>query len=713
MYKLIDYTIIRTPALTFSLRKSYDEVIKSPYFQEALFFASDSLYQNVYNDGKKMNDKKLASLIRYINRASTRCTPFGLFAGCSISKIQYDANDTSIIINKNIHKHIRLDMSFLCKLSSFLSNDKEIQKNIIFTQNSTLYKIGEKIRFIEKNNSTFQISCVQSTKELRQILSLSRHGIKIKELISFLIQKGYDATNAQEYLDDLIKSQILIGELQPSITEKDYLFHIIKVINRENIETQNAIFVRQIYDKLKQVKKNKDYRNTCEELYNFISQSNFNINKSNLFQVDFSRSVHEIKISSQLNSDLENLINFLMKRNNINKPKQLQLFTEAFYSRYEEQEIPLLEALDPEIGLGYPIHSNTDYISPILKGFTLPIKVPNEQFVKMDLFHFKLSEKIFKATEYNKHVYLTNEDFLSTSTKITQLPPLIGLMCELTKDNNNTHIYLKSAGAGCGVNLISRFAYMDKRIEDLIYNTCKIEQELNPDTIFAEISYLPEEKIGNILCHPHIRDYEIIFLTSSDIPQNQQISLSDLTISYRNGNLQLRSKKLKKNIIPKLTTAYNFYNCNMPAYRFLCDMQMQQPNIYSPIINLDVLFSVHNFIPRIIYNKNIILSLATWNIQISEIKSFFKIKDSDKLLQGLRQWRDSLKIPQYCQLKDGDNNLFIDWNDFRTIQSLFSIIKNRHNIYISEFLFTPQNAVVKDNFGNPYLNECIFLYQKK
>lgn len=60
---------------------SLKEVCENPYFLNGLFIASRSLFEDFVKNG--ITDKNKQSLIKYIIRSSTRCTPFGLFAGCN------------------------------------------------------------------------------------------------------------------------------------------------------------------------------------------------------------------------------------------------------------------------------------------------------------------------------------------------------------------------------------------------------------------------------------------------------------------------------------------------------------------------------------------------------------------------------------------------------------------------------------------------------
>ena len=54
------------------------------------------------------------------------------------------------------------------------------------------------------------------------------------------------------------------------------------------------------------------------------------------------------------------------------------------------------------------------------------------------------------------------------------------------------------------------------------------------------------------------RAYEIVYLSNSEIPTENQIFINDLYVSIKNDSIQLRSKKLDKEVIPILSNAHNF-----------------------------------------------------------------------------------------------------------------------------------------------------------
>lgn len=83
--------VFRTPL--FPLDAPAEDTTLSPEFREALYLASPELYEGCVSKDRKKQTKFERSVLKYRHRAMTRCTPFGLFAGCSTGKI---ANSTLI-----------------------------------------------------------------------------------------------------------------------------------------------------------------------------------------------------------------------------------------------------------------------------------------------------------------------------------------------------------------------------------------------------------------------------------------------------------------------------------------------------------------------------------------------------------------------------------------------------------------------------------------
>lgn len=407
--------------------------------------------------------------------------------------------------------------------------------------------------------------------------------------------------------------------------------------------------------------------------------------------------------------ELQLAMAFLNKITPPNEKNALSDFKEAFYSRYESREVPLMEALDPELGLGYPVNNIRNDPSPLIDDLIFPPSKEHESFVQYP-FQTILHQKAMACiTQQKDEIVLTDEDVKNFTLQWNDLPPTLYTVLQIIRANpRDILIKLNFFCGSSGANLLARFAHTDPRILNYVKEIADKEQSLMSDAIIADIVHLPESRIGNIVCRPHVRDYEILYLATSDIPKDQLFDAADLFLSIQKGELIIRSKELQKRIIPRLTSAHNFYNNTLSVYRFLCDMQI-------PVGRKSINFTWSNFDypfrPRVRYH-NTILSPATWTFKKKEIESYYAIKDDHLLISKIKEWRDNYRLPRYMLLPDADNELYIDWENPIDIRSLFSIIKNRTSVVFNEFIFEPENAVIRDKEGKPYLNECIVSFYK-
>lgn len=421
---------------------------------------------------------------------------------------------------------------------------------------------------------------------------------------------------------------------------------------------------------------------------------------------NLSQSILGEKVIVELKSTME----FLNKLTPLRQNEVLKKFQEDFFYRYEEREVPLMEVLDPELGLGYPSKSMDGDEAPLIEELELPFLKNTLGNASMSSLEILLLGKMVETlTNGGKEIVLIDKD-IDGNPNWDDLPSTMYTMFNMIRSEKNGLLIQANFFSGsCGAILLSRFAHVDERIKEFVKKIACKEQQLSPDSILAELVYLPESRTGNILMRPHIREYELAYMSDSDLPKDKMLYVSDLLLSVRNGKLHLRSKRLNKEIVPRLTNAHNFRNHSMPVYRFLCDMQHPYGR-NSLFFNWGILEKQLPFRPRVRY-KNTILSLASWNIKVVDIKYLFKIADEALLLDEIIRWRTQISLPVYVVMPDGDNELFIDWGDLVSVKSLFTIIKHRDIISLKEFIFEPENAVVKGENG-VYVNECIVAFYK-
>ncbi len=708
LYTPFDSFVFRTPLLSFS---SIDELQEksSDIFQEAIFLASPEFFDGNNSSNTKKRDKVELTLTKYYQRARTRCTPFGLFAGCSIGKLGDQTQIDLVPINQH-HRCTRLDMQYLCALIQQIEQMPDVRSQLLYFPNDSLYKIGGKYRYIEyryqKTQRLHEVISVEIDEFLENVLSIAANGATIHELSQGLVCDDITQYEAEEYLNDIIDSQIIKSDIDPSVVGGDVLEALIDKLSKlKSIKILEPL--QQIHSLLRCVD-SKPVGSTLSiysQIVELVKKIGVEYEAKYLFQVDMFKPTITAKVSRVTTNRLSKLIRFLSKITAPRDNPALTDFIKAFQKRYEEREIPLAEVLDGELGIGYPLGSgeNGD-ISPLIKELKLPIQQGDFVQVSQSPLDRILLNKYIECTKKSGDTVVLSDEDLKDFAFEHQLSDTISVMCSII---NSTQLYVSSLGGSSGANTLARFCHIDSKIEEFVREITHFEQESNSDVLYAEISHLPESRIGNIASRPSFREYTLHYLSNCSHTQSD-IPISDLMISIRKGRLYLRSKRYNKEVLPRLTCAHNYTLSPIPVYRFLADMQFQGKTSglrcwwSGQIAEMD-------YLPRIEYN-DIILARQQWRVNPSEVAGFEKLSN-EALIDKIKTLMVSRRVPQHVIVPDGDNELYIDLYNSKCLRLLLSFISKRRGVILEEFLFDPNNAIVSQD-GNKYTNEMIFVFHK-
>ena len=98
-----------------------------------------------------------------------------------------------------------------------LSRIQKLKRGVLYYPNNTLYKVGKYMRYIEYKYSDKRrmhtISSVERSKYLDTILKNAAKGVMIGELLSYFSEQGTDEEESLCFIDELIKFQLLVSEL--------------------------------------------------------------------------------------------------------------------------------------------------------------------------------------------------------------------------------------------------------------------------------------------------------------------------------------------------------------------------------------------------------------------------------------------------------------------------------------------------------------------
>lgn len=709
----LNQLIVRTPSLPFIDDISEDflkQFLNNSTFTEALYLASPVLFQEAMNwkDGKISDPKKLQkipiSLGKYYTRMCSRCTPFGLFAGCGV--VDW-GDETAIELAEETSRKTRLDMHYAGALAQKLAEIPEIKFSLKFLPNSSIYRVGDELRYIEYSyvdgQRKHQISAIDWSEYIQLVLDLCKFGSTVREMITNLINDDISEEEAIRFVELLIESQLLVSELEPAITGEEFTTQIRNTLSSHS---QIVELLTKIEHHLVMIDANSSHEiSVYHAVIETIKAFGIPYEAGKLFQTDLVKKFNKNTLNSEYQKVLHEIQDLFKKIILSPENEKLKAFKTNLFERYETRELPILLVLDVEVGIGYGNSGKGKY-TPIAEDLDLPEIQNNVLGFSQNTFQQFLFNQWLKAYKTDAYqVELKAEDLKKFAVNIARTSPSNSIMFRHTGDENYP-IYLERISGSSGANLLGRFAHADKQILEIIQTITKQEQANNPEVIFAEIVHLPENRLGNILLHLPFREYEIPYLAKSSLPIENQIPLEDLYVSVDLplDKVILRSKRLNKEVIPRLSNAHNFSLNSLPLYHFLCDLQTQNLNS-----NVDLGWSniapQTVFSPRLIY-KNVILSLATWHFKKEDFVELLSTKSAN-LLEKVQQFKQYWNLPKRFVLADYDNELLVNSENLLSIQIWLDSIKNREKIEIKEFFFEEENSIVKNKLGQGFTNQFI------
>jgi len=721
--------IIRTPLKPLKTDFSEHEILLlllDKHIKEALYLASPILVSEIdkwIESGcpkNKEGNALLISVYKYISRLHSRCTPFGLFAAIGTSKW-----DSKIVrVNSRLRRATRLDMDFSCELSKMIAQLEFIRPLLKYYPNSSLYNIGNNIRYVEysykEGKRVYSLAAVKRNKYLNQIIRRSQNGASIDELTSILTNDNVGIDDALIYVNEIISCQILVNQFEPAITGDELVTQILKILQALNGSYKSdEITNLKLY--LESLKKQLEVIDSVignpaekyQEIIESIRKLDVKYKVDRLFQTDLFATYTSDPNSDSINTDStkEKIGYVLSVLNRLKEPVgsiKLNNFKAKFSSRYEDNEVPLVEALDNEWGIGYGAEDNNKDVNPLINDLTLPnlINSPEIKWTNIQKFLFK---QLLRANrEELKVIKISLKDVESFSEDWTNIPSTISIIFNhLGKRGDSDWLSIRKVGGASAASWLGRFASNDSEINTLVSDISAWESSFYNNFILAEIVHLPENRVGNILMRPIIRDFEIVYLSNTYLQKEKQININDLYISLKDNKICLRSKKHNKLVIPRLTNAHNFYSNSLPIYSFLCDLQTQD---LTPSLNFDwgVLQDEFDFLPRVEI-EDIVVSCAVWRIKYENFEELLQsIKDDESTLPlVIKQWKNRLQLPDLILLVEGDNELLINLTNSLSQKMFVGCLKNRRMIYVKEFLFDGSNPFVTDENGEAFTNEII------
>lgn len=701
------------------LRERLKALLQANAIRDAIFVASpdldDAIERWLTDPADQRGDATERAVFKYVTRMSARATPFGMFAGTSVGKVGQTTH-LAVRPRAECRRHTRLDMDYLVLLADALARDPAFAPAVLYTPNSSLYRSGDHWRYVEtrmqgKTRSRHLVA-VDDSAALTATIERARQGAPRAALASALIGEDIAAADADAFVGELIESQILLPDVECPITGLEPLAHLEAVARRAPEGAATAARLARVAADLDAIDgegigvDSARYRRIATTLEAFPAP----VDRARLFQVDVVRPAPAATLGREIVDEIARGVDLLRRLVPAAPQTELTQFRAAFSARYEQREVPLVEALDEEGGVGATLAPGGDRdASPLLRDLEFPATGP--ETIDWGRRDQALLARVGQTLLAGHHeLALTERDLEEmANNEAPALPDACAAMATVISRDpqpnvaGDFRVLLHDVFGPSGATLLGRFCHADPALSSSVRQHLRDEEALDPDALYAEIVHLPEGRVGNILLRPMLRQYEIPYLGRSGASSDHQIPVTDLTVSVSGDRFILRSCRLARRIVPRLTSAHNFTRLSLNVYRFLCLLQ-SDGRLAGCTWTWGVLGALP-FLPRVTCGR-FVFALATWRVTNDDLAPLKAASAGVAQYEAVQTWRAARRLPRWVALADDDNTLPVDLDNALAVDALVQLLKNRNSATLTEIFRGPNDLCAHSDDGR-YVHELV------
>jgi thiopeptide-type bacteriocin biosynthesis protein len=715
------FFVLRTPLLPFdelgafagdgeAARVRLRALVARPEVREALFVASPSLDSDIDRYLREPTSERglkvERSLVRYVCRMAGRSTPFGLFSGCSVGGLG-EHSDLALDPSDRIHRHTRLDMYYVCELTDAIA--RAHRDEWTYRPSSSLYALAGQLRYAEAVSRAgareYQLAAVERTPHLEATLARANDGATAAALAAALVADDpeIELATARAFVEQLIDAQLLVADLAPTVTGPESIAAVLAQLERRPSLDAVAAPLRAVTSALADLDARglghspAVYRDLAGQLADLPVKPDL----PRLFQVDLVKSSETATLGREVLAEIRRAVEVLYRLGPSRALDPMARFRAAFEARYQDRELPLAEVLDEDAGIGFEAGSGAAAEAPpLLRGFVFGGRGGGGgvEFTARDQLLLRKLEQVWR--DGADELVLTDKDLaaLETSDR-APLPDSFAVMAQLAASSPEAlargefRVLFGQAGGPSAATLLGRFCHADPVLHARVLELLRAEEAMRPDAVFAEIVHLPEGRIGNIVSRPVLRYYEIAFLGESGAPRDRQLTLDDLTVRIERGRVVVRSQRLGREIIPRLTVAHNYHRRSLGVYRFLSALQRQGSMSAGIITSTSWSWGALGNaaqLPRV-RNERTIFALRSWHWDAATVGVLKAVANAPAAAQrdAVARLRERDRLPRWIVIVEGDNTLPIDLDSELLVDALVQTAKTRDSLQLTE-LFTDE-----------------------
>jgi thiopeptide-type bacteriocin biosynthesis protein len=635
--------------------------------------------------------------VRFLARMAARPTPFGLFAGVSHGTL---GEDTHLVLEAapTSSRHTRLDAAYLVEVLERLLATPTQRETAAYVPNPSLYRSGERRRYVRSRPGADErrhvLVSVRDSRGLAATLEAAGAGATLPQLADALAATGHGHDRARRFVDDLVDQQLLVPTLDLQVTGADSTYGLadaVPALAAARIELSD-LDVEPLG-----VPPDR-YRGIAAGLEALTDEPRLD----RLFQVDMRKQSPQATLGDDVVREILRGADLRRRLDRSEEDAGMRRFTDRFLERFEGRAVPLLEALDPDTGVAFAESAEP---APLLAD--LRARADDSPPATWGRREEHLLSRLLELQAAGRDEFVLQGRDLEHLER-ADVPPfpdafaamaVVAAVSDAALAAGRFRVLVPWCEGPSGARLLGRFCHADAELRAAVEEHLRAEEALDPEAVFAEIVHLPRARDVNVVARPVLRTHEIACLGRPGAPPEHQLPLDDLLLSLEDGRLVLRSRRLGRRVVPRLTTAHNFVWRGVSVYRLLCRLQGQGldrgGSFWGPL-------AAAPWLPRV-RSGRVVLERARWRLDAHELDL---PGERDAAFGVLQDWRRSRRVPRFVCLTSDYSDLPVDLDNVLAVDGLVQALRARGSAELSE-LFPPPDELRARGPEGSFVHELV------
>jgi thiopeptide-type bacteriocin biosynthesis protein len=613
-------------------------------------------------------DRKAArvrgKLRRYLIRMSTRPTPYGLFAGVGVAG--WGATTSLALGPEPPRTRTRPDMGWLLDLVAALEDDPEIRAGLPLVANSTVVVAGGRALLHDRDG---QAVSVRATGAVRRALELARAPVPRSELgRQLLAVAGATPEKADRLVEELAGQGLLLVDLRPPLTGVDPAAHLRERLadlpaGRE-VAGRLAELARELaaWDRLPLSERAGRWPGLLERARAVYPTGS----AGDLLQVDMALPLAGATVQADVGAETARAAELLLRLSPYpGGPLQLEAYRHAFTERYgHDREVPLLELLDPDLGLGPHAGHGDAVVQPAhhrararRDRLLCQLALDAHRHHRLEV---ELGDRLLEQLQ-------TWTPEAATAPLSLDVPVFVAASSPAAIDAGEFQVVIgPNLGTATAGRNLGRFAdLLGPTARAALEETDVAEAAHTPGRVLAEVVYPPSRpRSANVAVRPAVRGHEIVFAARPGVPEERAIPANELVVSVRDGRFRVRWPAGDLEVAAVQGHMLNLLQAP-PAARFLLELAGEGRCLLAPFDWGAA--AAFPFLPRVRHGR-VVLALALW--QVDPTAGELPAEPADGFPGALAAWRARWSVPSQVYLTVADHRLVLDLDDAEQVELL-------------------------------------------